>query len=228
MSEETQVAGDDQQVVKDDKKPGEDQQGSDLAQKLEEVQTQLNEMSDDKLKTQQYITKLQQQIADQKPQEQEDEETKNTRRWLEQNGYLPKTEVDKMLDQKLSERESLRQIAESEKSLKSKYNGKDEYKDYPQFDMNEVGKYAQENQIFNLEQAYRSLHNDKIMAIEVNKAIEASKKTSAVPDRSDAPSTETVDKETIQKKVTADVASDPTKLAAVLREIGMGSAPVPK
>lgn len=213
------VAGNDQQNTGEDQQPEPNQEIQELSNRLEELEQQRKQ-------DQRYISQLQQKKEE--PQSQppdENEVDKQTLEWLNQRGYVRKDDVDKTVEAKLAEREGQRQIADAVKSLSSTYNGEGEHKDYPPFKEEDVLPYAQQNNIFDLEVAYRSLNNDKILAAEVNKAIESSKKSTATPDRSDAPSVEPVDQDTIAKEITPDVARDPQKLAQALTKLGMGSIP---
>jgi hypothetical protein len=76
-----------------------------------------------------------------------------------QKGVVTKDQFDTMLDERLSSREQVKEIASKFKNLEGDIDGKD---GRPKFDTQEVLKFMQENNLLDPDRAYNLLHQDEI------------------------------------------------------------------
>lgn len=172
-----------------------------------------------------YITRQGQELAEFKkqpePEESDDDFAREAQiRAAKKQLGLPENEsIEEFLDKKLSQREQNAKINRQVTELESRYNGEGDNKDYPKFNAEEVIRYSTENNIYDLEAAYRQMNYGKILDAEVKKA--QAKSEPPTPDASDSPRTEPTDKETL-KKLVEEADGDPTKLAQVLVKTGQG------
>lgn len=121
-------------------------------------------------RTQNENRELREQLEAAKAQPQEvekPEQTPNFDEILAQKGYLSREDAEKLVEEKITLKQQVEQIAGTMKSLEGKLDGSD---GRPKFEINDMLTYMQENSMTDPEKAYNYRYSDEIATWKADKA----------------------------------------------------------